>query len=245
MELQVELKPVKTLIVSGDGINADQELLLAFQNAGSICQKVHVNQLVENPTMIHQFDIMAFPGGFSFGDEIRSGKVFAIKMKNQLLSELKKFKEDKKLVIGICNGFQILVQLNLFSQELEAQKEFTLTTNDHGKFKNFWTKVKVLNTKTPWLNDISEDFYLPVRHKEGRIFGKIDPKLYALKYESSINGSIDDIAGIVDESGLVFGLMPHPEAATSSLLNPEGVPLTNATLVQKIFKNAINYSQRI
>lgn len=238
----MEIKKAKALIISGDGINANVELGSAFFAAGAVADSIHVNELIENPTTIHQYDILAFPGGFSFGDEIRSGKVLSIKIKNTILTELIKFKKDKKLIIGICNGFQILVQLNLFATNPEESKTYTLATNDHGKFKNFWTKVFVVNKNSPWLKNINSDFYLPVRHKEGRIYGDIDPALYALKYEQNINGSIDNVAGICDLTGLVFGLMPHPEAALSKFLQPSDVDSDNYTIVTNIFKNAVNYS---
>jgi len=238
----MEIKKVKTLIVSGDGINADQELGNAFLNAHAEVTFLHINELIAGPQLIHQYDILAFPGGFSFGDEIRSGKVLSIKIKNSILDEIVKFKEAKKLIIGICNGFQILVQLNLFDKNPNSQKSYTLSTNDHGKFKNFWTKVSVINKHSPWLKDLESDFYLPVRHKEGRLFGDIDQNLYVLKYNEDINGSIDQVAGIVDHSGTVFGLMPHPEAALSELLQPIDIDPENYKKVSKIFKNAVQYS---
>ncbi len=238
----MEIKKAKVLIISGDGINANRELSNAFISADALADSIHVNELISTPQMIHQYDILAFPGGFSFGDEIRSGKVLSIKMKNTILDEIIKFKIDKKLIIGICNGFQILVQLNLFSDRPFDKKTYTLTTNDHGKFKNFWTEVKVVNHQTPWLININSNFYLPVRHKEGRIYGDIDSKHFALKYSENINGSIENVAGICDSSGLVFGLMPHPEAALSSLLQPQDIESDNCKIVSQIFKNAVIYS---
>lgn len=238
----MEIKQAKALIISGDGINANMELSNAFKAEGAFVETIHVNELISHPQVIHHYDILAFPGGFSFGDEIRSGKVLSIKIKNSILDEIIKFKMDKKLIIGICNGFQILVQLNLFSDLPLEKKTYTLTTNDHGKFKNFWTEVKVVHHQTPWLLNINSNFYLPVRHKEGRIFGEIDSKYFALKYCDNINGSIENVAGICDSTGLVFGLMPHPEAALSSLLQPLDIDSDNYKIVSQIFKNAVNYS---
>lgn len=238
----MEIKKANALIISGDGINANMELSHAFLAADAKTDTIHVNELISTPQMIHQYDILAFPGGFSFGDEIRSGKVFSIKVKNAILDEIIKFKMDKKLILGICNGFQILVQFNLFSDRPCDKKTYTLTTNDHGKFKNFWTEVKVVNHQTPWLKNINSNFYLPVRHKEGRIYGEIDSKYFALKYCENINGSLENVAGICDASGLVFGLMPHPEAALSSLLQPQDIASDNCNIVFQIFKNAVNYS---
>jgi phosphoribosylformylglycinamidine synthase len=237
MELSVE---VKTLVIYGDGINAENELRQAFESNGSKTLLIHVNELIENPNLIHQYHILAFPGGFSFGDEIRSGKVFALKLK-AITGEIKKFKENKKLIIGICNGFQTLVQLNLFSNE--AVKNYTLSKNDHGEFKNFWTKVSISSNSSPWLKDLHGTFLLPVRHKEGRLMGSIPQSQIVLKYEDSINGSLFNAAGITDDSGRVLGLMPHPEAALSDLLLPEDAPRGNELITNQIFKNAITYIQ--
>lgn len=231
---------VKALIINGDGINAEVELANAFKIAGAESTIIHINQILNKPEMIHQFDIIGFPGGFSFGDEIRSGKVFSIKFKNTVKQELSKFIDDKKLIIGICNGFQILLQMGLF--DFQNNRKITLAENYHGEFRNFWTKINVVKNQSPWLKGIEQEFFLPVRHKEGRLFGEFVQEKPVLKYETDINGSLDQTAGITDSSGLVFGLMPHPEAAIYNEITPDNIPEDNFLTVRTIFKNAITYS---
>lgn len=233
---------VKALIIYGDGINAEKELQNAFILNGAKADLIHINEILENPKIIHQYQILGFPGGFSFGDEIRSGKVFAIKLKNKIQGELTQFLKDKKLMIGICNGFQTLVQLNIFSED-PNHRSYTLTTNDHGQFKNFWTEVKIEASSSPWLKNINQKFFLPVRHKEGQLFGSFDEKNSVIRYTKAINGSIYNTAGIINPSGQVLGLMPHPEAALNEHVTPEGINKDNHKTVNLIFKNAINYIQ--
>jgi phosphoribosylformylglycinamidine (FGAM) synthase-like amidotransferase family enzyme len=244
----MELK-TKVLILYGDGINAQKELQMAFVYNGLPIENVeliHVNQLISNPKMIHEYSIIGFPGGFSFGDEIRSGKILALKLKDLIKEELKIFIADKKLIIGICNGFQILMQLNIFDQ-FKDEKTMTLTENDHGEFRNFWTRIKLVNNHSPWFKKFkpNQEFFLPVRHKEGRIFGVLNNDLIALTYEKAINGSVNQTAGLLDHSGQVLGLMPHPEAALFSELTPSGIDDCNANLVNMIFKSAIEYVKEL
>lgn len=237
---------IRTLIITGDGINAENELSRAFIDNGSVTTIIHINDLILNPQMIHTFHIIGFPGGFSFGDEVRSGKVFAIKVFNSLRPELINFIEQKKLIIGICNGFQILAQMKLFDDFSnpsfkESHLNFTLAINDNFKFQNLWTKIKILNNNSPWMLNIDKEFYLPIRHKEGRILGDLSQSLRTIEYLDQVNGSLLNTAGITNRDGNVLGLMPHPEAATYDVLNPIHVPDGNASTVNKIFSNGINY----
>ncbi len=231
---------VRIAIISGDGINAHEELQYAFNSLGGKAEFVHVNELLEMPSLIHRYSLIAFPGGFSFGDEIRSGKIFAIKLKS-IVVEMEKFISDNKLVLGICNGFQILTELGLFSSD-KKYLDFSLVTNSHGEFKNFWTEVKIVNSSSPWLKNLSDErFYLPVRHKEGRIYGLINSAIPAIYYLNDINGSLSNIAGVTDITGHVLGLMPHPEAAIDQMTSPEDLSIDNYKYAQLLFKNAILY----
>ena len=237
---------VRVLILKGDGINCEKELGNAFLSAGGEITYLHINDLLSEPERLQDFQVLGLPGGFSFGDEIRSGKVLATKLKFSLGEELQKFIGDQKLILGICNGFQALVQLNAF-ESFEAIKPYTLAENDHGEFRNFWTKVLINKNYSPWLNSIEGEIYLPVRHKEGRLIGEVKQEQKVIFYDENINGSIDQIAGITNLTGNVLGMMPHPEAALNSYLYPfnesEQILIeNNLTKVKQIFINAIKYS---
>lgn len=230
----------KVLVLMGDGINSENELALAFTRVGATVHKKHVNELLNTPAKLLDYELLALPGGFSFGDEIRSGKILAEKMRDQLSETLAAFRNRDGRIIGICNGFQVLSQLGAFD---DAGRSFTLAENNHGTFMDKWTKLHIGNTDSPWLKELSGEMFLPVRHKEGRIVpAQKGTKLNtALSYESDINGSFEKIAGVFDKSGNVFGLMPHPEVACHSFLHPfrEGA-LENAKKVQQLFINGLN-----
>jgi len=218
------MKTVKVIVLFGDGINCERETSLAFRELGADVQIVHINDLLKKPVLLKEFDIMAIPGGFSFGDELGSGRLLALKIKHGLLDEFKNFVESKKPIIGICNGFQVLVQLGLFSK---SDENLTLTYNESGNFINKWVDLEVEeNTRCKWIDNSfkGETFRLPIRHGEGNFNTNNDQKKeclenlklsgnIVLRYKENINGSMGNIAGICDDSGLVFGLMPHPEAA--------------------------------
>lgn len=225
------------LVLMGDGINSENELALAFSRQGATVTKMHVNDLLSNPEQLMNYKLLAIPGGFSFGDEIRSGKILAEKMRGTLGEVLKKFRNNDGRIIGICNGFQVLAQLGLFD---DGDRSFTLAENDHGTFMDKWTKLTITNNNSPWFKNLSGDIFLPVRHKEGRIIakGELNP---VLRYENDINGSFDKIAGLTDKTGKVFGLMPHPEVACHSFLHPfKAGAEENAKRIQQLFINGLS-----
>ena len=229
------------LVLMGDGINSENELALAFSRSGSQTTKLHVNELLKNPKKLLDYQLLAIPGGFSFGDEIRSGKILAEKMRDILSDALSEFRQKDGRIIGICNGFQVLAQLGAFDDN--QNRSFTLAENNHGEFMDKWTRLTVTKNNSPWMRDLSGEIYLPVRHKEGRIVTRAPGVELnsALTYDTDINGSHNRIAGVFDKSGNVFGLMPHPEVATQSFLHPmRDVAGANAKKVQQIFINGLN-----
>jgi len=241
------------LILSGDGINCERETANAFEQASASAQIVHINELLDNPTILNNFSGMALPGGFSFGDELGSGQILALKIKHGLKNHFTNFVKNKKPIIGICNGFQVLTKLGILPFPGE-DRAISLATNNSGKFINSWADLIVgKNTVCKWLCDIEETFALPVRHGEGRIvfkqnfeqstFNRLQTNgQIALYYKNDLNGSYANIAGICDPSGLIFGLMPHPEAyifeATSKTHNKN--PLQNAVGLN-VFKSIVKY----
>ncbi len=224
---------MKVLIITGDGVNCELETARAFKMAGAETQILHVSDLTD-ASLIHDFQALALPGGFSFGDELGSGKVFSLKIKNFLQDALFDFVAQGKPIIGICNGFQVLTKLGLLSKP----GEIGLAHNEGGHFIDQWATLKVTDEDCIWLKGIKE-MHLPIRHGEGRFISNGHSVRKALEYLDNPNGSDDSIAGVTDESGLVLGLMPHPEAAIKEALYPGGV--VTGSLGLQIFKNAVNY----
>lgn len=226
---------IKVLVVTGDGINCENETALAFKERGASAEIIHIADLIEDPTQLRSVHILALPGGFSFGDEIGSGQILALKLKYSLGEELKKFIEEKKLIIGICNGFQALVRLGLLPRPF-SERNMTLTHNRQGHFIDRWVNVEVPASKCIWTEELkSQTISLPIRHGEGKIQFSgdvstqqniyqtlVDNGQIALKYTEDVNGSFGQIAGVSDPSGRILGLMPHPEAAVSLWLSPSG-----------------------
>ncbi|HKJ85343.1 MAG TPA: phosphoribosylformylglycinamidine synthase subunit PurQ, partial [Spirochaetia bacterium] len=210
----------RVLIVTGYGINADRELGAAFAAAGGVVESVHVNDLLRDPSLLEKASIFGVPGGFSYGDHVGSGMMLAHRLRT-LRAELDRFRDEDGLILGICNGFQVLVKLGILPDvDGEWRGEVSLVHNDSGIFEDSWVTVEFGTSDSPWLAGLST-MDLPVRHGEGRfIVG--DPgvlatlrerNLVALRYSGrNPNGSVDDIAGIVDRTGNVLGMMPHPEA---------------------------------
>lgn len=253
---------IKILVLTGDGINCEEETALAFRETGAEVNIIHIQDLIENPGVLDSTHILALPGGFSFGDEIGSGQILALKIKYALGDAFRKFVEDKKLIIGICNGFQALVRLGLLPEPFKP-RVMTLTHNRQGHFINRWVDLKVPASQCVWTQklqakNIPPVISLPIRHGEGRIVFQGDEstqrmvfntlyenKQIALTYTENVNGSYERIAGVCDPSGLVFGLMPHPEAAISNWHNPSGKEKNSAKGIGAlIFESAIEYCQK-
>jgi len=210
---------VKALILCGDGINCEEETAFAFRQASAEADIVHINALIETPTLLKNYQIMALPGGFSFGDEINSGKILAIKLQHTLGNIFQEFIEKDNLVIGICNGFQALVKMGLLPVSKIGKQQVTLAHNRQKRFINRWISLKVPEASRFF--EGLETLDLPMRHGEGRIMvpqGQEDAMTVALQphiaatYTEDVNGSFMQIAALVNEKGNVLGIMPHPEA---------------------------------
>ncbi len=253
----------KALVLTGYGINCDMELAHAFKLAGAEAERVHLTDLINGTRKLSDFHILALPGGFSFGDDIASGKVLANKIKYNLGGQVREFIDEGKLIIGICNGFQAMVKMGLlpaFGGDYSSQ-DVTLTFNDSGRFEDRWVHMKTnKNSKCVFAKGI-ENLYLPVRHGEGKFVAKTQQVLTRLEknnhvvfqyvdkegniagYPHNPNGSVDNIAGICDETGRIFGMMPHPEAFQHRTNHPgwtrEELPDEGAGIA--IFRNAVEY----
>ncbi len=208
------------LILCGDGINCERETARAFALAGAEPRVVHVNDLLANPGMLSGFEGLAVPGGFSFGDELGSGQILALKMRYGLADAFFDFVASKKPIIGICNGFQVLVRLGLLPFSRTLERAIALAPNEQGGFLDRWVTMEVdPGSVCVWTKGLKR-LELPARHGEGRIVFK-EPALFdvlktkgqiPLIYTEDVNGSHGRIAGLCDEAGLILGLMPHPEA---------------------------------
>ncbi|OUJ75847.1 phosphoribosylformylglycinamidine synthase subunit PurQ [Hymenobacter crusticola] len=239
---------VQALILTGFGINCEEEFAAAYRLAGAEATIVHLNQVLLGHVSIHDYDILNFPGGFSFGDDLGSGVVLANKLRYRqtpsgrtLLDDIKEFIANGKFVMGICNGFQVLVKLGLLPNlSGNVTPEVTLTHNASGRYEDRWVRLKVNpNAHTPFLKGI-DTMEVPVRHGEGRLvisgadtLAQIQDKalncLTYIGYDDSPtdvyphnpNGADLNCAGLTDPTGQVFGLMPHPEAFLSLYNHPD------------------------
>ena len=211
------------LILAGDGLNCERETARAFEEAGAGGTIVHVNDLLDAPSMLQKFQGMALPGGFSFGDELGSGQILALKIRHGMGEEFQRFVEDGSPVIGICNGFQVLAKLGLlpFSPDCVC---LSLAPNREGRFIDAWVELETdIRARCPWTHNFPSSIRLPIRHGEGRVVfsqeQEVLPQLVEkgqipLRYRGdNPNGSTDSIAAICDERGTILGMMPHPEAA--------------------------------
>jgi phosphoribosylformylglycinamidine synthase subunit PurQ / glutaminase len=213
------LKP-RVLVLRAAGTNCDAETAHAFASVGAEPTVLHVNRLRENPATLSDYQVVAIPGGFSYGDDVASGRIFANELMSALRDELLRFIDRGGHAIGICNGFQVLVKAGLLPRiDGEARQQATLTDNVSGLYCDRWVKVQGDHMRCAWIPD-GDEFELPVAHAEGRFVADqaVVDKLrangqIALRYSSGTNhnGSVADIAGVCDPTGRVFGLMPHPE----------------------------------
>lgn len=212
------------LILCGDGINCERETAKAFELAGAAARIVHINDVLETPVMLREFQGLAIPGGFSFGDELGSGQIMALKIRHKLGDAFFDFVAAGKPVIGICNGFQVLVKLGLLPFPKTLDRALALAPNLGGGFIDRWVALDVDKKSVCRWTEGLERLELPIRHGEGRIVFR-DEKLYAqlqaagqipLSYAEDVNGSHGRIAGLCDPTGMVLGLMPHPEAHVRS-----------------------------
>jgi phosphoribosylformylglycinamidine synthase I len=238
----VKRRRPRVCIITGFGINADEELACAFDRAGGESIRVHVSDLIGAPRLLSTFRILAFPGGFSFGDHLGSGKVFATLFRRTLGRELREFIAGGGLVLGICNGFQVLVKMGVLPNlEGRGTQEVSLIHNDSGKYEDRWVRVQFEeNSRCVWTKGLS-DMDLPVRHGEGKFVVRTNEDMNALaaqgvialryaareaggnivSYPDDPNGSDGHVAGICDTTGRVFGLMPHPEAFLHAENHPQ------------------------
>jgi phosphoribosylformylglycinamidine synthase len=262
----------RALVLTGYGINCDWETAFAFEKAGAKARRVHINDLIDGHDKLDRYQILSFPGGFSYGDDISSGKVLANRVRTHLAEAITRFNDGGGLIIGICNGFQVVVKYGLLgSPEGPTQEQgSTLTYNDSNRYEDRWVHLHPEGNGCVFTRGIQE-LYLPVAHGEGKFF--TDPQTLegleaagcvVLRYADeegepaegrfpwNPNGSLNDIAGVSDPTGRLFGLMPHPERHLHFTQHPhwpriadayrrEGRPLPEEGHGMAIFRNAVTY----
>jgi len=253
---------VKVCVLRTAGTNCDKETAFSFEHCGAEAEFVHINKLVNGQAKLSDYQILAFPGGFSYGDDIAAGKILANQLRCKLAPDLKKFVQDGKLIIGICNGFQILVKAGLLPGSSSFKQEASLILNDSAKFEDRWVYLKV--GKCVWTKNLPEVIYLPVAHGEGKfvthdfavlarlvknkqiIFQYCDEKAKLAGYPYNPNGAVKNIAGICDETGRILGLMPHPERHIQATQHPRWTAHRNKGTGDglQIFQNGVDYAKK-
>lgn len=253
----------KALVLRTAGTNCDRETQYALELAGFEAERIHVFRLIEDPAKMAEFQFMVIPGGFSYGDDVAAGKILANQMRHHLADAMNEFIDAGKLVLGICNGFQVMIKAGLLPwakvQPGETNHDATLAWNDCGMFVDRWVHLKCESEKCVFLPD-NEVIALPIAHGEGKFITRDEAMTQQLRDNDQIalryvdaegnrgpapinpNGSVDDIAGICDPSGRLMGLMPHPERFVEISHHPQwtrgGVRRADGML---FFENAFKY----
>ncbi len=248
------------LVLRAPGSNCDREAAAAFEMAGAKVERVHVNAIRENPRLLKRFQILTVPGGFSYGDDIAAGKVFALQLQHFLADSLRQFRDDEKLLLGICNGFQTLLKAGLLVPPDEDGPLVTLGFNENGRFEDRWVKLRATPGKCVFLKGVTE-LNVPVAHGEGNFVGRKEWIVRGLDQAGQIvlryaganghangfpenpNGSQDDVAGVTDATGRVLGLMPHPERHIFPTQHPQWTRLGLKAEGEgmRVFRNAVEF----
>ncbi len=255
------MSKVNAIVLRAAGINCDAETQYALELAGAQAERIHINRIIEDKKLLEQFQIIVIPGGFSYGDDVSAGKILANQTIHHLADALRKFIDDGKLVLGICNGFQVLVKAGILPfNTIGKQESVTITNNDCGKFEDRWVYLAPQTKKCIFIEP-DRQIYLPIAHGEGKVITKDDATLEQLKSAGHIafkyvdengkegpfpinpNGSVDSIAGLTDSTGRVLGLMPHPERFVRPTQHPRWTRLKDKVDADgtTIFNNAVKY----
>lgn len=253
---------VKVLVLKADGTNRDIEMAYAFKVAGGESEIVHINELRNNQKKFNNYQIIALPGGFAYGDDIVSGKILAIELTSFFEKELKKFIERKDTaIIGVCNGFQVLVRTGLLPFRNLGEMNVTLTNNDSGHFECRWIKVKVeKGSVCNFLKGLEGKIIdYPIAHGEGKFFTNLEnlkkieeQNLVAFRYvdqggnptqqyPQNPNGALNAIMGITDTSGRILGMMPHPECFIRKEQHPNWRRSKIEVMGLPLFKNMVEW----
>jgi phosphoribosylformylglycinamidine synthase len=252
---------VKALIVRAAGTNCDLETVHALKLAGAESDVIHINQLLLGRARLHPYHMIVIPGGFSYGDDISAGKVLANELRLRLKDQLQRFIESKKLIIGVCNGFQVLVKAGLLPgfDGVDEKQSVTLALNDSARFQCEWISMDVRKCAATWLNNVPRKIELPIAHGEGKFMPMNSKVMQKLKSNGQIvfqyagrnpNGSEDSIAGVCNPTGTVLGLMPHPERFVTHYQHPNWTARPKKSESDFgdgywIWESAVHYAKRL
>lgn len=260
----------RVLILRSPGTNCDEETAFAFEQVGGLVSSVHVNRLIEDPSLGDGFQVLCLPGGFSYGDDIAAGRILAQRLEVHLRDLVEKFRGEGHLVLGICNGFQVMMRLGIFFPrdvypKAVEEPPATLALNRQARFEDRWVHLRNTDSNSIFLREITQ-MYLPMAHAEGRFVTRNAAAVETMRANSQLglryceesgntsdepldfptnpNGAELNIAGISDPSGRIFGLMPHPERHIHATHHP----FWTRRKVQpssgeglKLFENAISF----
>ncbi|MCG8451402.1 MAG: phosphoribosylformylglycinamidine synthase I [Pirellulales bacterium] len=248
----------RILILRAPGTNCDAETAFAFECAGGRPDVMHLNRLLESPQRAADYQILCIPGGFSYGDDVAAGRIFANQIRHHLADVLNDFRAADKLLLGICNGFQVLVKSGLLDTDDGQGPAASLTWNDSGRYLARWVHLETTGNKCVFLAGV-EKIFLPIAHAEGKFVARDEQSFQRLQQAGQLvlryrraedstddynpNGAMGDVAGMCDESGRVFGMMPHPERFIDPTQHPQWTRLApqpeGAGL--RLFRNAVRY----
>jgi phosphoribosylformylglycinamidine synthase len=255
------MSSVNVLILRAPGTNRDEETAVAFHQAGASARLANINEVAKATFRFADYQVIVFPGGFAYGDDLGAGRVLASELNLKLRADIQPFIDRGGLVLGVCNGFQTLVKAGILPGPMSKGQTVTLTNNDSGRFECRWVYLTANPASKCVFTTGIETIYVPVAHGEGKlvadpgVVADLDVALYYTDsqgkrrcgYPCNPNGSMKDIAGITDATGRVFGLMPHPEDHIRETQHPRWTrnEATKSSLGSSIYQNAVDWVRRL
>jgi phosphoribosylformylglycinamidine synthase I len=254
---------VRVLVIRAAGINCDEEIMHCWRLAGATPDLLHVNAMAADPRVLEGYAIVTIPGGFSYGDDITAGVILARRLQDDVPDVFRAFVDRGGGVLGVCNGFQVLVKMGLLPGGEFGRDQVTVTFNDSARFEARWVRMDVCTSRCPFLEK-GNHLEMPVEHAEGKVVTATDAVTERLiqsdrvalqyidadgqhdTYPANPNGSTAGIAGLCDATGRIFGLMPHPDRHFDHTQHPQWTrrkpsgPPDGLT----VFQNAVRYWSR-
>lgn len=251
---------VKAIVLRVAGINCDVETAYALELAGAQAERIHINRMIEDKKLLDDYQIIVVPGGFSYGDDVAAGKILGNQIVHHLFEPMQRFIDEGKLILGICNGFQVLVKAGLLpgNESGNTEQGVTISYNDSGKFEDRWVYLSPQTEKCVFIEK-GRQIYLPIAHGEGKVVTSDEGVLETLEanghiafkyvdeegseggYPINPNGSVNSIAALTDKTGRVLGLMPHPERFVRRTQHPRWTREETDADGMTIFNNAVRY----